>query len=270
MRFRISLAVLVALGFVAIVLRGGLRAAASPAAGVSAGAAPTPVLVELFTSEGCSDCPPADALLARLDHAQPVSSADVIVLSEHVDYWNNIGWNDPFSSHAYSERQDAYASSFHLWSVYTPQMVVDGRFQLVGSDERGAVSAIESASRDQKIRVALSSARWSSPNEVSLHVEADPLPSSVSSSSAELWIAAADDSDVSHVAAGENDGRTLCHVSVLRAFRRAGSVSRSAGFSGDVNIALPSGHAGNLRLIAVVQDPAPGPVYGLASSRLSP
>lgn len=117
----------------------------------------TPVLIELFTSEGCSSCPPADALLEKLDESQPVSAVELIVLSEHVDYWNYIGWKDLYSSSEFSDRQRDYSGWFGRGSVYTPQMVVDGHLELVGSDEQRAILAIESAAKLQKISVALSS-----------------------------------------------------------------------------------------------------------------
>src|SRR5215831_14975386 len=108
-------------------------------------APPVPILVELFTSEGCSDCPPADAVLERLIATQPVVGADVNGLGQHVDYWDELGWKDRFSSAALTNRQRVYGASFALESVYTPQMIVDGRAQFVGSDARAATRAIERA-----------------------------------------------------------------------------------------------------------------------------
>src|SRR5579862_9025194 len=115
-----------------------------------------PVLLELFTSEGCSSCPPADRLLETLDQKQPVAAADLIVLSEHVDYWDRLGWKDPYSSSLYTARQQEYTNKYNLDGVYTPQLVVDGRYGLVGSDGREVSSAIQKAIREQKIPIAIS------------------------------------------------------------------------------------------------------------------
>src|SRR5688572_1762117 len=110
----------------------------------------TPVLVELFTSEGCSSCPPADALLISFVQKQPVEGVEIIAIGEHVDYWNHIGWTDRFSSASYSQRQAAYATKFGLGSVYTPQMVVDGAAELVGSERGAALRSIAEAAKRAK------------------------------------------------------------------------------------------------------------------------
>src|SRR6267142_4441733 len=120
------------------------------------------VLVELFTSEGCSSCPPADAVLSQLVARQPVAGVKVLALGEHVDYWDRLGWRDPFSSAAYSARQADYASkAFHGGDIYTPQMVVNGREALVGSDYRAATAAIARAARPSgpRARVMLKASR---------------------------------------------------------------------------------------------------------------
>src|SRR5437588_10753522 len=120
-----------------------LRLAGSP---LRSGQAPsTPVLVELFTSEGCSDCPPADVILEKLIATQPIAGAEVIGLGQHVDYWDQQGWKDRFSSAALTNRQRIYGARFGLESIYTPQMIVDGRAQLVGSDGKAAIKALERA-----------------------------------------------------------------------------------------------------------------------------
>lgn len=227
-----------------------------------------PILVELFTSEGCSSCPPADALLERLDRSQSKSGAELIVLSEHVDYWNDIGWKDPYSSHEYSERQSAYAAQFGLGTVYTPQMVVDGHFEFVGSDERRASEAIKEAAELPKAPVHLS--LGSSDNMATVvHVEAGPLPSATGTQSAGVFLAVADNSDQSQVSGGENTGRTLQHVAVLRKLTRIGTLEASTEFSRDINLGLKSKNHGNLRIVVIVQEPEVGRVLGAGLMRLS-
>jgi hypothetical protein len=227
----------------------------------------TPVLVELFTSEGCSDCPPADALLERLDRSQPVGGAQLIVLSEHVDYWNDIGWRDPYSSRAYSERQSSYATRFGLSSIYTPQMVVDGKFEFVGSDERRAITAAERAAKADKISMSLSGAHLESDGLLAVHLDAGRLPATATRTAAVL-LAIADEKDESHVTGGENGGRTLRHVAVLRSLKQVGSLDQVKPLSQDVRIEIPRRNR-NIRLIAFAQDEENGTIWGVASIRFS-
>ena len=268
MRLRLSVAVLLAIPILLVGSVHFIRAKTPLGPQPKDENAPRPVLVELFTSEGCSSCPPADALLERLDRSQSTSGAELIVLSEHVDYWNDIGWKDPYSSHEYSERQSAYAAQFGLGSVYTPQMVVDGHFEFVGSDERRASHAIKEAVESPKAPVHLSLGPSDDKTTV-LHIEAGPLPSLTGKQSAGVFLAIADNSDQSQVSGGENDGRTLQHVAVLRKLTRIGTVEASAEFSRDINVGLKSKNHSNLRIVVIVQEPEVGRVLGAGLMRLS-
>src|SRR6202789_3049880 len=118
---------------------------------------PVPVIVELFTSEGCSSCPAADRLLSRLEQTQPVSGAQVVAIEEHVDYWNQLGWTDPFSSPQFRARQNDYAVAFRANNIFTPQMVVNGQTAFVGSDMNRAYHEIGSAAQSATTAIDLKS-----------------------------------------------------------------------------------------------------------------
>src|ERR1700723_3761990 len=133
-----------------------------------------PVLVDLFTSEGCSSCPPADALLLKFDGTQPVPDTQLIVLSEHVDYWDHDGWKDPYSSHLITERQSAYVHAMGLETAYTPQLIGDGSFELRQDQAQKAAQTLQAASATAKVPVRIKSLNVSgSPATVQAQVEAD-------------------------------------------------------------------------------------------------
>lgn len=222
-----------------------------------------PVLVELFTSEGCSSCPPADRLLVDLDRSQPVSGADLIVLSEHVDYWNSLGWQDPWSSAFFSNRQSSYSDHFGLRSVYTPQMVVNGEAEASGNDWQQAKQACEKAISEKKIPIRISAVSVEGSNTLHAHLEADALPDSVRK--ADLYVVVALDHTESQVKAGENSGRKLSHVAVVQSLTKVGSLAKDKNFAQDVQVKLNSKtDLANLRVIAFVQEPGPGKVLGAA------
>jgi hypothetical protein len=224
----------------------------------------TPVLVELFTSEGCSSCPPADKFLENLDR-QPLPGAEMIVLSEHVDYWNHMGWKDPYSSHSYSDRQSTYANRFGLESVYTPEMVVDGATEFVGSDSVLADKAFAKALSTPKVVVQISSVSLGPAKTLRARVEADALPWSFRQGEAEVYVALALNHAESRVSGGENGGRTLSHVAVVRDLVKVGPLKRDESFAQEVQLRLEPGlDTHNLRVIAFVQEPRQGKVLGAA------
>lgn len=184
-----------------------------------------PVIVELFTSEGCSSCPPADTLLKNLSEEQPLNGIEVLALEEHVDYWNGPGWVDPFSSVDFSRRQEEYAGTLPGGGVYTPQMVVDGSSQFVGSRTLEAHEQIRWAAAHQKGRLLLASAPASNEHTRSFELHLDPSSTVQNSSPLELWIAVTEKGLHSSVTGGENSGETLQHAPVVRLLHKQQSVT---------------------------------------------
>jgi hypothetical protein len=222
-------------------------------AGILQAGQPAPVLVELFTSEGCSSCPPADALLAQLERGQLVPGVTVIAMSEHVDYWNHLGWSDPFSSTQMTSRQQSYAARFGSQGPYTPQMVVDGVEEFVGSDSSRARRAVALSAGKQKVEVT---AGLVSPGTLHVGVPANRA-------AADVFVAMVYDPDPSQVARGENSGRRLVHVSVVKSLKRVGDVSRSKGFDASLPVA-DDARLANPRAVIFVQERNQGRVLGSA------
>lgn len=220
-----------------------------------------PILLELFTSEGCSSCPPADKLLEEFDRTQPFAGADLIVLSEHVDYWNRLGWSDPWSSAAYSERQRQYGDKFKLESVYTPQLVVDGHVEVVGNNPGQAKAAIQKSLKQPKQALRLTSSR--SGKQVQVQVELD-----AGASQGDVYVALAENSTQSQVMRGENAGRVLNHVAVVRSLVPAGTVSRDQPFSKQLTVPVPKGGTKGWRVVAFVQDAESKQVLAVAQQHL--
>ena len=222
------------------------------------------MLLELFTSEGCSSCPAADRLLAQLDRDQPIAGADLIVASEHVDYWNRLGWTDPFSSSLFSRRQQDYAAKLAVSDVYTPQLVVDGHAELVGSLRKEATEAIERSLREPKAPIVVTASRNKA--EVVVHIGAKSF---AKRQTANLFVMLARNSVASNVRSGENNGRRLAHVAVVQMIRPAGTWNMGEALDRKLSL-KPSEPAspGETRVIAFAQDPKTGRVLAVAPSKL--
>ncbi|MBK8812985.1 MAG: DUF1223 domain-containing protein [Acidobacteria bacterium] len=175
----------------------------------------SPVIVELFTSEGCSSCPAAERALEFLRREQPVPNAEIITLALHVDYWDRSGWKDEFSSPLFTQRQEFYASRFKLDSAYTPQMVIDGRFEVVGSDTGRATRLIQDAAKHPKAAIE---AKFVG-NELNINIDSIPKHED-----ATVFVAVVEDEITREISGGENRGRTLKHASVVRELRAIGPV----------------------------------------------
>jgi hypothetical protein len=225
----------------------------------------TPVLVELFTSEGCSSCPPADALLAKLDRIQPVPGAEIIVLGEHVDYWDELGWHDRFSSHQFTDRQNQYSSRLHFDSAYTPQMIVDGTDQFVGNDSAHALRAIQHAAQASKLPLTLSRPVVDG-NRISATVSTTAPPAQLHG---DLYAALVDPTDTTDVRHGENGGHQLQHVGVVRVMQRIGSL-KDLGAPHEFSLKAPADAVpANMRVVVFAQSGGQGAVLGAAMGATS-
>ena len=234
-----------------------LKETAAPVAGAAPAAARKPVIVELFTSEGCSSCPPADALLARLEKTQPVEGAEVIPLAMHVDYWNYLGWADPFSSQQFSERQGEYAAAFGKDGVYTPQMVVDGVKEFAGHNESLAVEAVSDATREQKAEVLLARDPSQTDESARISVRIDKLPKRTEGDAVYVLLALTESGLSSDVVRGENSGRKLTHVGVVRVLKSLGATADAGGGAFEAEALVPlekSWRRENLRAVVFAQE----------------
>jgi hypothetical protein len=237
---------------------------ATDPAPADAAAPRTPVVVELFSSEGCSSCPPADVVLRDLAQQQAAPGALVIGLELHVDYWNYLGWTDPFSSAAFTARQRAYADAFGRRGVYTPQMIVDGQTEFVGSEKRTAEGAIAAAAKLPKAKVQLGRTG----DRVSVAVRELPDPSDL----AAVWLAITEDELRTAVRSGENAGSTLAHGPVVRTLKKLGVTRAGAtgpAFSGEAELAVePSWKRDKLRAVVFVQSDKTRKILGASAIAL--
>jgi hypothetical protein len=225
----------------------------------------TPVLVELFTSEGCSSCPPADALLAKLDQLQPVTTAQIIVLGEHVDYWDDLGWHDRFSSRQFTARQSQYSSRLSVDGVYTPQMIVDGTDQFVGNDAAHALRAIQHAAQTHTLQLALSHPVVAG-NRISASVSTTTAPTKLNG---DLYAALVDPADTTDVRRGENGGRQLHHVGVVRVMQRIGNL-KDLGESREFSLTAPADATpSNMRVVVFAQSEDQGAILGVETGASS-
>lgn len=245
----------------------GWGAVAGEAQGAAAGVR-VPVLVELFTSEGCSSCPPADALLRQMGEQQPVAGVEMIVLSEHVDYWDELGWHDRFSSPLFTARQQRYAPRFGSEGPYTPEMVVDGREGFVGSDRARAIESVRRAATGMKLPLVVSAPEIEGRVVTAMAGLGDGgVPAAMTkASAAEVYAALVDPEDRTEVRRGENGGRTLTHAGVVRVLQRVGTVNEMMRGSLRLRLMAPDGtDPATMRVVLLVEEVGGGRILGAAS-----
>ena len=233
------------------------------------GSAPRVVVVELFTSEGCSSCPPADALLKQLSERQFAQGVQIVALEEHVDYWNHLGWKDPYSSSEFSQRQSDYAQVFGADGVYTPQMIVDGQNEFVGSRSLAAKEAIEKAANRPKAEIVLVPSANSSTSKPAFEVQLKGLDGISVRGETELWVAVTEKGLQTDVKAGENSGETLKHAAVVRSLRKIDTIRDAAGYNRQIQLAIDSSwKKENLAVVVFLAEKNSRKIIGAAATSI--
>jgi hypothetical protein len=231
----------------------------------------SPVILELFTSEGCSSCPPADELLAKLENQQPVANVQVIALEEHVDYWNNDGWVDPFSGIEWTTRQQNYAFTLGNHNPYTPQLVINGHTQFPGGRTEEAFKAITAAAPEVTTEVSVTPGP-SDKHGPELDISVGKLGKNARDGDvAEVWLAVTESGLHSSVSSGENAGKELQHASVVREMHKIGIAeqNKDVSFSRELPVSLNSKwKPENLRVVVFVQEKKSRQIIGAAEARL--
>jgi len=251
----------------ALLLLGLFRFASGLGWAAEPSATRTPILMELFTSEGCSSCPPADNWVEKLDAVQPVPGGQVIVLSEHVDYWDHDGWKDPYSSAQLTARQRGYAQVLGATEVYTPQIIVDGNQEVRLENGTHVKDVLVKAAGAATIAVRVESVAIASgePDLLTGHVTVE---GSSDKRSGDVYVAVALDKTQTDVLGGENDGKKLTNVAVVKEMVKIGKLEKGKNFEQAIRVKLWTGaDPGNLRVVAFVQESGQGKVLGAAMTR---
>lgn len=230
-----------------------------------------PVIVELFTSEGCSSCPPAEELLSRLEKTQPVPNARIIALEEHVDYWNQLGWKDRFSNPLFRGRQNDYARASNIENIYTPQMIVNGRSEFVGDDSSRAYEEIQKATANRRFMIHMQADETPDrPELMDLSVHIKNLRGAREPASS-VYLAVTESKLSFRVGAGENAGRHINHAPVVRSFGVIGTWDAKGSNEVEVHPTLklpPEWRRENLRAVVFIQEKDSRRISGAAAVEL--
>jgi hypothetical protein len=262
---------MIAAGAGALLLGASEHRARLGAAGTKATVERSPVVIELFTSEGCSSCPPADGFLSELETKQPIPGVEIIALEEHVDYWNHDGWADPFSGPEWTLRQREYVAKFRGETPYTPQIIINGEKVMTLKSGAEVQENIEQTAKEEKTEVSIAKASADNNDAPKFEVHVGNLRGTTQDK-ADVWIAVTEDGLRSDVMAGENKGKTLEHAAIVRSLQKIGTTTVKGGapFAANPQIRLKSNwKKENLRVVVFVQDRKSWKILGAATAKVS-